>query len=486
MPALLVSLLLSCSLAGQAAEFSPVLRTEGRHFKDAQGRVVILRGVNLSGDAKVPPFLPCTSTADLDRIANLGFNVIRLVFVWEAYEPVEGVYNDACIAQLQDIAREAWARGIHVIIDIHQDGFSRHASRGAGDGFPRWAVSPRGQAATPDNSDRCRHWVAMMATDRTAHRSFDDFYANAHGVRTRYLQMLIKISGAFAQTPGVIGYDLLNEPWGDERRELAPLYRDAAEIVLAQHPGAILFLEGHITTNCGIATRLPRPSCGSVAYAPHYYRPLTVTLGRWHGMTVGMNRAFASMCGTSQEWDAPLFIGEFGAAADTRNAGEYVAAIYDRMDEVLASGAQWAYSPRWNERDKDGWNGEDFSILDSSGVIRPNFRPRPYPRSTAGTPLAFRYADGSSTNGQPSLVFTWQHRPELGTTEVFLPRSVFAADSLIEISEPTLICQRDESRQLLVCRCDRPATVSIRVSAPRGHQASGQAWGHPVQPMQYN
>jgi endoglycosylceramidase len=471
--------------ATAARQESPpaLLHTEGRHFVDSHGRVVILRGVNLSGDAKVPPFQTCTSPADLDRVADLGFNVVRMVFVWEAYESVAGVYNEAYLTRLQSVAAAAWERGIYVIIDIHQDGFSRHASRGAGDGFPRWAVSPRGSAANPDNTARSKHWVVLMATDPTTHKSFDDFYANTHGVRTRYLQMVARIAGAFAQTPGVIGYDLLNEPWGDERRELAPLYRDAAELIRAQHPGAIMFLEGHITTNCGVATKLPRPNHGNVVYAPHYYRPLTIALSRWHGMTLGMNHAFGSMTATAQEWDAPLFLGEFGAAAETKNAGDYIDAIYDRMDANLASGAQWCYSPRWNEHDKDGWNAEDFSILDSQGAVRANFRPRPYPRITAGTPLSFRFQGAPSSGGHRTLEFAWKHRPELGATELFVPASIFPPDSLIEVSDRGMTCQRDQSRQILVCTAAQRATVCVRISASPNSPLSRRASQDTIQAM---
>jgi endoglycosylceramidase len=82
-------------------------------------------------------------------------NVVRLLSLWEAYEPLPGVYDESYLASLCSIASAAAARGVYTIVDIHQNGYSRHASRGAGDGFPAWAVSRRGTPSFPDNSARC-------------------------------------------------------------------------------------------------------------------------------------------------------------------------------------------------------------------------------------------------------------------------------------------------------------------------------------------
>jgi endoglycosylceramidase len=443
------------------------LWASGRFFVDAAGRVVILRGVNLSGDAKVPPFRPCTGPVDLDRIAGLGMNVIRLLFLWEAYEPVAGGFDEGYLEDLRGIAAAAWARGMYVIVDIHQDGFSRFASRGSGDGFPLWAVSRK--ACTPDNGPRCKHWPVLMATDPTTYRSFDDFFADAAGVRTRYLMMLARLAETFAATPGVIGYDLINEPWGDEVTDLAPLYADAAAVIRARHPAAILFLEGHVTTNCGLQTKLPRPAFGNAAYAPHYYKPTPMALGRWHGAVRTINRAFANMAAKAAEWNAPLFVGEFGMGAEIRGTGDYVATVYDHLDACLASGAQWNYTPHWNPRDKDGWNGEDFSILDSQGCLRPNFRPRPYPRHTAGLPLWFRYQDAEPASGRPrTATFVWHHAPERGDTELFVPEGLFPEGSSLAVEPADVVCHRDRSRQLLVCRASRAGQVTLRITAGPG------------------
>jgi endoglycosylceramidase len=307
-----------------------------------------------------------------------------------------------------------------------------------------------------------------MATDPTTYKSFHDFYSNAHGVRTRFLEMTARVARSFGTVPGVIGYDLLNEPWGDERCELAPLYCEAAAAIRAGHPTALVFVEGQLTTNTGLQTKLPRPPFGGVVYAPHYYKPVPILLGRWYGVQGHINRAFTHMTSTADEWGVPLFLGEFGMPSDVDNAGEFIAGIYDRLDACLASGAQWNYTPTWTEQLRDGWNGENFNILDHCGVPRPNFRPRPYPRLTAGIPLRFCYQEVASIECSPTLEFVWSHDPTRGVTELFVPTFLFPPGASLLVEPPDVSYHYDARRQVLVCHSPRPETAIVRLFRPPG------------------
>jgi endoglycosylceramidase len=355
----------------------------GRHFVGADGRVVLLRGVNLGGDGKLPPFPTPDDRALLDRLTELGFNAIRLAFIWEAYE---GVY-----------------------------------------------------------------------------RSFADFYADAFGVRTRYLAMLGLVAGAFAAVPGVVGYDPLNEPWGDERREIAPLYRDAAAALRARHPTAILFLEGRGPTAMGFRIRLPRPEVDNIAFAPHYYRPLAIVRENGGGRTAVIDRAFGRMEAKAAEWGAPLLVGEFGIPGGARRAGDYVDYHYDRLDAALASGMQWTVSAR---PAGEGWNGEDFSLLDAADRPRPNYRPRPYPNRVAGVPVCFRFEATAPPSGKPRLEFVWAHRPGLGPTEIVVPEGLFRPGSRPTAEPGDATCLWDHSRRILTCDATQAATVRVVLESP--------------------
>ncbi len=442
----------------------PTLRVEGRHFVDPDGRVVVLRGVNLAGDAKVPPFRPIAHPSQLDQLPRFGFNAVRLVFIWEAFEPAPGRYDDAYLADMIVVASACCERGLFVVVDFHQDGFSRWVSRGIGDGFPRWAVAGDACLRTPDHHRDHSRWPVLMATDPATYRSFRAFFDDREGVRTRYLAMTRRVASAFASIPGVIGYDLLNEPWGDERRDLTPLYADAAAAVRSVDPRAILFLEGHVTTNVGLPTRLPRPSYGGVAYAPHYYKIGAVLGHGWRGGSLGINLAFHNMRSTAEGWQAPLFVGEFGLEGTAENAGPYLDAIYDRLDAAFASGAQWNYTPQGTPDRRDGWNGEDFHILGPDGRPRGNYVPRPFPRAVAGVPLAFAYR----RDGGGWLELIYEARPDRGLTEIAVPPGSFPSGARLEVEGAGASATGDHGRGLLTVRAARPGQVRVRLVGP-GH-----------------
>ncbi|MCA9770836.1 MAG: cellulase family glycosylhydrolase, partial [Myxococcales bacterium] len=213
------------------------LHVDGRWFKDAAGRVVILRGVNVAGNSKVPPFTPIDSAELLDPLADWGMNAIRLLFTWEAFEPAPGVYDEGYLDYYAQAVDWAWERGLRTIVDIHQDSFSRFTNQGCGEGFPRWAVASDVPTVEPDNSpENCADWGTQMIFDFPMHFAWNRFYSDAEGARTRYLAMIARIAERLGSRPGVAGIDLINEPWGLEDTEILALYEDAEPIVRADAP----------------------------------------------------------------------------------------------------------------------------------------------------------------------------------------------------------------------------------------------------------
>ena len=138
------------------------LRAEGSHFKDPAGRVVLLRGVNATGDAKVPPFRPLATPGLLAPLPGWGLNTVRLLFNWEAFEPTRCHYDDSYLAYYEQVVSEARALGLYVIVDFHQDAYSRFSLGGCGEGFPSWAVVSSVALQTPKNDASCSGWGASI------------------------------------------------------------------------------------------------------------------------------------------------------------------------------------------------------------------------------------------------------------------------------------------------------------------------------------
>lgn len=466
-PCLIPSLLLAAAALSAPAEAAPLLRVEGRHFKDAAGRTVVLRGVNVAGNSKVPPFTAASDPAIFEPLPGWGLNVVRLLFTWEAYEPEKGKYSEAYLDYYAAAAGAASEQGLHVIVDFHQDAFSRYSIDGCGEGFPKWALPASVTPETPDNGPACSSWGIKMQSDADMKASWTAFHADEGGVKGRYLAMLESVSARLAAEPGVIGYDIMNEPWGDEVAELGPFYEEAAAALRKASPDAILFISPHALSSAGIQTKLTRPSFDNIAYSPHFYDASVILFDSWSGVLP--DEPFKNMNGKAEEWGVPLFLGEFGGPGPAEDVGPYMDVLYQRLDERLSSGAQWVYTPGWTEAAKDGWNTEDFSIVDDKGGLRPSFRPRPYPQAIAGEPTTFRLTEAKAAADRV-IELEWENEPEAGFTDLFVPRQAFfATESVaVEATGEGLVCLLGPSHVL----CASPSAGPMRI---RVKKASGSA-----------
>ena len=148
---ILVPCLLATSLLGGCVDGDPPARTsvpltrlhvDRTYLRDQYGRYVLMHVVNASCSSKVPvqvdeatglptyigrPFAVDRARQEFARLRDMGFNAIRLLVMWEGVEPVaRGKYDAAYLDYIREMVKIAGEHGIHVLLDMHQDMFSRH------------------------------------------------------------------------------------------------------------------------------------------------------------------------------------------------------------------------------------------------------------------------------------------------------------------------------------------------------------------------
>ena len=119
-----------------------------RVLRDRLGREVLLRGYNVTSRTLVTNG-GLTPFADLEQARKLtdrlrkrtGANIARFLISWEGTHPevdrIDTDYLRRIVEQIQVVTD----RGIYVVLDYHQDNFSRHlVPHGHGDGAPAWVT----------------------------------------------------------------------------------------------------------------------------------------------------------------------------------------------------------------------------------------------------------------------------------------------------------------------------------------------------------
>jgi endoglycosylceramidase len=351
-------------------------RLDGGRIVDAEGRQVLLRGVNVNALAEYwqgrefPTVFPF-GAADAELMAAIGWNTVRLLLSWSRVEPQPGVYDAAYLDDVRAAVRVLAGRGLYAIIDLHQDAWGATlaarpdemcpptAMPGFGwDGAPGWAT-------LDDGMPRCAT-AEIREINPAVAAAFTNFLANAPGpggvgIRDRYVAMLAAVARALAAEPGVLGYDLMNEPnafSGEQQAALAEMYGEAivairaAEQAAGSAPRLILFEPSALWSAFGNGAPPDFPRDRDVVYAPHIYT------GGFDGGPI----TAAAFAVARDEADifggAPVLSGEWGA--DPRRASDpndtYFLDHQNLQDEFLFGATLWT----WRESCGDPHKAADF------------------------------------------------------------------------------------------------------------------------------
>jgi endoglycosylceramidase len=370
-------------------------------LRDELGRQVVLRGLNARVEGlfdvtfddgrvaleEIPPFTgdDCAFIAE-----ELGMNHLRLPINWSAIEPERGAYQDAYVNRVLELAAACEAHGVSTLIDLHQDAYSKHIGE---DGAPLWAI-------VPPPTELLQGPLTDLEERRTSEQvlnAFDSFFNDTEGVQTAYADMVRWLAGRIAGKPGVVGLEIMNEPYlfGFEDR-LDEMHAHVGGAAREAAPAMTIFFEPNSLRNLSDTAdvRTPIPYDDAV-YAPHLY--VDVFEDGWaSGDVAKIRTSLEAAIGEAGDHGAALYVGEFGNGPDEHGLS-YVSACVDLFDEHAVSSAWWVYE----EYSQGGWGLYDAPAPGQTrGALREavaDTLARPFPARTAGSLQGFTFDAGART-----------------------------------------------------------------------------------------
>lgn len=190
-------------------DIMPFLRVENQRFVDTQNREVILNGINHVVKDPAQNYLYPDDEQLFQAFREYGFNCIRYGIIWDGLEPEPGVINEEYLQEIDKRVRWAEENGIWLVLDMHQDLFSRKFS----DGAPIWATLDQEK---PHQTGAI--WSDAYLMSPAVQQAFDSFWQNAPaedgvGLQDHYIQVWKVLADRYKNSPAVAGFDVMNEPF---------------------------------------------------------------------------------------------------------------------------------------------------------------------------------------------------------------------------------------------------------------------------------
>jgi endoglycosylceramidase len=413
---------LGCHAATDAPT-APVFASGGT-IVDAQGRTIVLRGVNARADsffddnAQLVP-LPSFTADDCQLISEqLGANQLRLPINWSLLEPTQGTLDSSYVAAILALAAGCMQVGVYTLVDLHQDGWSKYVGQ---DGAPFWAHQP----ALPDG-DMDQHDGNQAPTSTDVQTEMSGFFADTTGLIPAYASMASRLAAQLDKQPGIIGLELMNEPIAAPD-QLNAFYSTVAGAVRAVAPGLPLYAEPSATRNIVDFAQPPVIPQDDIIYAPHLYTG--VFQGDWVvGDSARIEASIQGMQSEAAKIHAPIVVTEFGDDPADPTGAAWLAASLDLLDQYALSASLWVYEEWpstcgqpscWGLYDETAVGDGTYTRTLRSAAVA--LIARPYPQAIAGTLDSFSY-------DQPSATLTVQMHGAAGTQLLAAPMLVYPND----------------------------------------------------------
>jgi endoglycosylceramidase len=457
----------------------PISGPSGLHqVVDQQNREVLLKGVNVDGitdyfrggaltlgqpignkldnpysflpsdyaaggcvpDVKEVEGVPICSP-DFDQMRPLGYNLVRLTLSWSllepTFQPTPGVIDQTYMDRIAQVVAWAKAQGIYILLDLHQDAWSKYDYTTDADQPACVSAPPPPPPAPPPPAlsaiqgyDGAPYWASrnhrtipacalngIREFDAAVQDDFRTLYDDAKtgtGLFPHFQNVFLALANRFHDEPAVAGYEIFNEPSPGflptgaafDESELFQMDGKIINYVVANvtngatdpfkqlffvEPNALRNLtdQGLIVTPWTLFSTYPH-----VVYAPHIYTGVFTLDQNFHQHIYPANGGYNSSILDAQSLGLPLVITEFGNSPGNDNT--ILRNHYILQDQDQVGGTLWL----WKENANDIFGNSQWGVYygdfatTHAGIASPTrvkYTDRAYPLFTAGHLQTFVY-----------------------------------------------------------------------------------------------
>lgn len=310
--------------------------------------------------------------------------------------------------------------------------------------------------------------------------------------------------------------------FGFDQNFMRPFYEKIGQAIQNEDPNAVIWIESSmgIDTVLGMlggagetpfSINMQRPSgINQLVYAPHWYpdiyplpgfnsapRNFTPEEQRFRDYRPAIKGAAAKA--SHALGNVPVVLGEFGTyfnyngIDDSRDTDYAVSKqildnYYEALEDLFMHHMQWCWSPE-NDFDRgEGWNSEDFSIVD------PDLEPRaeeaysrPYPTFLSGKPVSMRFYAGQDlhyfdpdkgvANPVGEFELQFESKETRAPTEIFIPYDLHYADGFyVWLSDGYAVYDHKSTTLFYYPSADEPGHIHRLILRPRLDGQQNVGW----------